>query len=186
MSDSSVVPTIETPRTILRAFNGDEAGALQAILAEPGVLRYFPSSTPPEVERVARIIASQWKHWDERGYGWWAVEEKNTGKLMGWSGLGYLDESDETEIKYLFGRSFWGQGFATESSLVGIEYAFNQTVVETVIGLTHLENFASQRVLKKLGLSFRNQAEYFGMQCRRFTITREEYVALGRPGLHGV
>jgi len=175
MNEPLRIPTIETPRTFLRAFNEDEAKSLHAILSEPGVLRYFPSSNPPSLERVEKLIESQSRHWEERGYGWWAVADQKGDTLIGWCGLGFLEDTEEIEIKYLFKRSHWGKGIATETALVCLEYGYREVDLDTIIGLTHLENIASQRVLEKIGLSFRNQAEYFGMACRRFTITREEF-----------
>ena len=162
----------------MRPLREDEDVPLHAILSEPGVLRYFPSDTPPPLDRVARLIANQRQLWEDKGYGWWAVADRVSDRLMGWSGLGYLEETDEVEIKYLFGRSSWGRGIATETATIGIDYAFQQMNLETVIGLTHLENLASQRVLEKIGLTYRHDAEYFGMICRRYTITRAEYNTL--------
>jgi ribosomal-protein-alanine N-acetyltransferase len=175
MSEQLRIPTIETPQTILRAFDEDEARSLHAILSEPGVRRYFPSSNPPPLDRVKKLIKSQSRHWKDQGYGWWAVADRVDATLIGWCGLGFLEETEETEIKYLFRRSHWGRGIATETASVCLDYGYREVDLDTIIGLTHLENIASQRVLEKIRLSFRNQAEYFGMQCRRFTITREEF-----------
>jgi ribosomal-protein-alanine N-acetyltransferase len=175
MNEQLRIPTIETPRTVLRAFNDGEAKTLHAILSEPGVLRYFPSSNPPSLERVEKLIESQSRHWEERGYGWWAVADQADDNLVGWCGLGFLEDTEETEIKYLFRPSHWGRSIATETASICIEYAYREVNLDTIIGLTHLENIASQRVLEKIGLTFRNQADYFGMRCCRFTISREEF-----------
>ena len=85
------------------------------------------------------------------------------------------EETGEIEIKYLLGRSYWGRGIATEAAGVCIEYAFLDAQLDTIIGLTHPENIASQRVLEKIGLNFRNKAEYFGMNCYRFTMTKDQF-----------
>ena len=98
MNEHHRIPTIETPRTILRAFNVGESNTLHAILSEPGALRYFPSSNPPPLERVEKLIESQSHHWEERGYGWWAVADKMDDSLIGWCGLGFLEDTEETEL----------------------------------------------------------------------------------------
>ena len=175
MNEHHRIPTIETPRTILRAFNAGETKTLHTILSEPGVLRYFPSSNPPSLGRVEKLIESQSHHWEEQGFGWWAVADKADDSLDGWCGLGFLEDTEETEIKYLFSPSHWGRGIATETASVCLEYGYREVNLDTIIGLTHLENIPSQRVLEKIGLTFRNQAEYFGMQCRRYTIDRKEF-----------
>lgn len=170
-----VVPTLNTERVILRGFTESDALPLYEILSEPGVLRYFPSSDPPSLDRVSKIINRHRRHWDELGYGWWAAADRADGTLIGWCGLGFLEETEETEIKYLFKSSHWGRGIATEAAAVCVDYAFRKVNLQEIIGLTHPENIASQRVLEKIGLSFRHQAEYFGMTCFRFTLDRDQF-----------
>jgi len=169
------IPTIETPRVVLRAFDDDDAKPLFSILSEPGVLRYFPSSNPPPLDRVEKLIENHKRHWLENGFGWWAAADRADDGLIGWCGLGLLEETVEIEIKYLFRPSRWGRGIATEAASVCLQYAFREAALESIIGLTHVDNIASQRVLEKIGLTFRNQAEYFGMTCCRFAIDRKVF-----------
>ena len=64
-------------------FNLDDTDALNRILCVPGVLEYFPTPDPPERERVEKLIERQIKHWEEYGYGWWAVERIADKQLLG-------------------------------------------------------------------------------------------------------
>lgn len=162
------VSSIETSRLVLRPFTAEDAIPLHQILSVPGVLQYYPSSDPPDLERVERLIKNQLDHWAQHGYGWWAVETESKNTLIGWSGLQYLPETDEIEVGYLLSKSYWGNGLATESAKAGIDYGFNQLEIEEIIGIVHPENFASQRVLEKIGLEFQEQAEYFGMDCFKY------------------
>jgi ribosomal-protein-alanine N-acetyltransferase len=159
-------PTVETSRLVLRPFTVEDATPLHRILNTPGVLQYYPSSDPPDLDRVERLVQGQLDHWEQHGYGWWAVEMENT--FIGWSGLLYLPETDEIEIGYLFSKPYWGNGLATESAKEGIDYGFNQLEIELIIGIVHPENIASQRVLEKIGLEFQEKAEYFGMDCFKY------------------
>lgn len=163
-----IAPVFETGRLKLRPFGMDDAVPLHQILAVDGVLRYYPSADPPGLERVERLVSLQIDHWNEHGYGWWAVEDIGSEQLIGWNGLQYLPDTDEIEIGYLLARPYWGQGLATEGGRVGMDYGFNQLNIPTIIGIVHPENVASQRVLEKLGLVFQEEAEYFGMQCYKY------------------
>lgn len=163
--------TISTSRLSLRQFTSDDSDDLYQILIVPGVLQYFPSSDPPDRERVERLIAGQIKHWQDHGYGWWAVERLTDNRLLGWSGLQYLPETDEIEIGFLLGKSYWGIGLATESAHAGLEFGFNTLGLQEIVGIVHPENFASQRVLEKIGLKYVRQAKYFGMACLQYKIT---------------
>jgi ribosomal-protein-alanine N-acetyltransferase len=165
-----VIPTLKTARLTLRGFGLEDVEPLYHILQVPGILRYFPNPDPPPRDRVERLITHQLGHWDEHGYGWWAVELPDQCELMGWCGLTFLPETGETEVAYLLAKPHWGQGYATEAAWAALRYGVEHVDVEQIIGLTHPQNVRSQRVLEKLGMSFVDQAEYFGMQLYRYAI----------------
>jgi ribosomal-protein-alanine N-acetyltransferase len=164
------IPTLKTARLTLRGFRPEDVEPLYHILQVPGILRYFPNPDPPPRDRVERLITHQLGHWHEHGYGWWAVELPDQRALMGWCGLTFLPETGETEVAYLLAKPYWGQGYATEAAWAALQYGVEHVDVEQIIGLTHPENVRSQRVLEKLGMSFVDQAEYFGMQLYRYAI----------------
>jgi len=95
------IPTITTARLILRPFTIEDVDPLHHILGEEDVLRYFPNPNPPSRERVQKMIAAQLAHWQEHGFGWWAVELCSRHGLIGWSGLQFLSETKEVEVAYL-------------------------------------------------------------------------------------
>jgi C_GCAxxG_C_C family probable redox protein len=169
------VPTLTTARMILRAFTAQDVDPLHQILGGKDVLRYFPNPKPPSREQVQKLIAFQLEHWKNHRFGWWAVVLRETDELIGWCGLQFLPETGETEVAYLLGREHWGRGLATEAARVSLRYGFEDLGIERIIALTHLENAASQRVIEKLGLPFVDQAQYFGMACRRYALARADY-----------
>ncbi len=170
-------PTIQTQRLLLRQFRPEDAEILFDILQEKDILKYFPNPKPPEKNKVQKLIQSQIDQWAELGYAWWAVESLADGAFLGWTGLQYLPETDETEVGYLLRRSAWGQGFATETAIAGIRFGFDHFDFPEIIGITHPENIASQRVLEKAGMQLDQRTIYFGMDCHRYTIQRDEYHA---------
>jgi RimJ/RimL family protein N-acetyltransferase len=166
------IPTIVTSHLTLRPFTLQDSGPLHRILGDRDVLRYFPNPQSPSLDRVERMIAHQLEHWQEHGYGWWAVEPTPTGEFIGWCGLQFLSETEETEVGYLLGKPFWGQGLATEGAQTSLLYGFEDLGLETIVAIVHPENIASQRVIEKLGMSFTGRAHYFGMPCYHYTIER--------------
>ncbi len=169
-----IVPSIDTPRLVLRPFTMNDVDALYQILQEKDILRYFPSSKPPPRERVELLVSNQLKHWEEHMLGWWAVEPRLSRKLIGWCGLQFLPETEENEVGFLLSKSFWGQGFATEAAKASLQYGFEDLGLKRIVGITHPENVASQRVLQKLGMSFKVKTRYFGMDCYRYSIDRSD------------
>lgn len=172
------IPTIPTPRLVLRPFSEEDVEPMYCILKEDGVLRYFPRTDPPPRERVQKMILGLLQHWQERGYGLWAVESRWSGELMGRCGLQYLPDTEEMEVDFILGKPFWGQGFATEAGRASVRYGFEELGVERVVGIVHLENRASQRVLEKLGMERLEQKPFFGMECYRYAIERSAYERL--------
>ena len=160
---------------LLRPFAGVDAGALHATLAEEGFLRYFPNPDPPPLDRVEKYLALQQKHWQEHGFGRWAVEMQDRVGMIGWNGLQYLPDTDEIEIGYILAKPYWNQGFSTEAALAGLRYAFEELELEEIVAIVHPENLASQRVTEKLGMRFTNEAVYFGMNAFRYVIDRGEF-----------
>lgn len=168
------IPTITTPRLTLRAFRAEDAATLTRILAQEGILKYFPDDSPPTIERSKRFITRQLEEWKAHGYAWWAVEDRITGALLGWNGLRYLPDTDETEVGYLLQKGFWGRGLATEGAAEAVRFGFEHIVLDEVIALAHPENVASRRVMEKIGMRFDRVTEYFDMHVARYVLRRED------------
>jgi ribosomal-protein-alanine N-acetyltransferase len=163
------IPTLETSHLVLRPWSIEDAEILFRILQEPDILKYFPPTTFT-LEKTQRYINHQLKHWQERGYGHWAVTLRKDRRVIGWNGLEYLSETGENEVAYLLSCHVWGRGFATEAALAAVRYGFGPAGLHAIIGLVHPENFASIRVLEKCGLSFIDRKVYWGLEMCRYRI----------------
>ena len=168
-------PTITTSRLILRPFTEADVDPMHRILNGEGVLRHFPPTDPPARDRDQRMISGILKHWEERGYGLWAVASQSSGELVGRCGLQFLPDTGEVEVGFILGREFWGLGFATEAARASIQYGFVSVGLERVVGFVHLENQASLRVLEKLAMERVEQKQFFGMECYRYAVERTSY-----------
>ena len=127
---------------------------MHAIMNGKHVLKYFPGTHTVSPEQVDAMIERVLLHWETHQYGLWAVCVRESGQLIGRCGLQYLPETDETEVGYFYAPEFWGQGIATEAGLASMRFGFGTANLDRIIGLTHPENIASQRVLRKLGMQF--------------------------------
>jgi ribosomal-protein-alanine N-acetyltransferase len=161
------IPTLETPHLILRPWKPDDAGMLFRILQEPGILEYFPP-TVFTLEKTQRYINHQLQHWQEHGYGHWAVTLKTNNRVVGWGGLEYLPETDETEVAYLLSYQAWGCGYATEAARAAVKFGFETAGLPDIIGLVHPDNTGSIRVLEKCGLTYIDRKIYWGVEMCRY------------------
>lgn len=154
--------SIFTERLILRRFKDEDTEPFYDIMKKPIVTKYLGSGEGKTWEDVKRILNSFEKHWTEKGYGVFAVEEKESGKLMRYSGLRFLEEAGKTEIMYAFDDEFWGKGFATEAAEKVMKYAKENTELSDLIALAYPENIGSKRVIEKIGFEYIDQREFFG------------------------
>lgn len=172
---SGTIPTVETERLVLRPFTETDALPLHGILGVEGVLRYFPSTEPPSLEQVQRLVVQQLKHWQEHDLGWWAVEPQHKPELIGWCGLQYLPETDQVEVAYLLRKDQWGQGLATEAAKASLQFGFGVLNLETIIALVHPENLASRGVIEKLDMSFVDKLHLWGIDLYRYSIDSSSF-----------
>ena len=162
------IPVILTERLRLRPFTPQDTPRMQQIMNGKDVLRYFPGTQTLSEEQVSRMIVRLNEHWQEHGYGLWAVEMELTWTLIGRCGLQYIAETDEVEVDFILDRDYWGQGLATEAGQATLQYGYNNLDLAMIVGIVHPENVGSQRVLEKLGMQFAEAKEYFGMACHRY------------------
>lgn len=98
------------------------------------------------------------------GSGLNAIVELATGKPIGMIGLltQVVDGVDELEIGYHLLPSAWGKGYASEAAIACKEFAHQHQCAPSVISLIDHENFASQAVAKRNGMSFEKDTVHRG------------------------
>ncbi|MBD3237107.1 MAG: GNAT family N-acetyltransferase [Candidatus Eisenbacteria bacterium] len=158
---------MRTARLLIRPFELADAPALAPILAEPSVLRYLPEegmAAEETHELLGRLVAS-YAELGRAADGAAAPIRKLTAAvtraedeaLIGWVGLGQLEfEPDTIELYYGYAPAYWGAGYATEAGAAMLELGFDVVGLERIVGIVHGENRASLRVLRKLGMTFRD------------------------------
>ncbi|HXN09506.1 MAG TPA: GNAT family N-acetyltransferase [Candidatus Acidoferrales bacterium] len=162
---------------MLRPFTLDDVGAHGRIFSDRLVTRFLPRGPYPadQARDVAlRTVSYFIEHWKQHGFGVWAVLDRPSGALIGQCGLNTLEETPEVEVLYLFDRPFWGHGLATEAAQAAVNVGFDQVGLQRIVGLTHPDNVASQRVLQKIGFHYKKRARFFGIDVFYFALDRDE------------
>jgi RimJ/RimL family protein N-acetyltransferase len=166
-----VIPILETPRLLMRGFRQSDIDEYAAICADVEVTKYL-SSPPMSREEAWRHMAMILGHWELRGYGMWAVEEKATGHLLGRIGLLNPEDWPGLELGWILGRQHWHRGFATEGARAALEYAFSTLGAERIISLIRKENLPSTRVAEHIGERFEREVPFKGTDVLMFAISR--------------
>jgi [ribosomal protein S5]-alanine N-acetyltransferase len=169
------IPCLQTPRLTLRPFAPEDAPVLHRINQREGVLRYFPGTTPPSLEKVVRFVTFQQKHWEKFGYGNWAIVPNGETEMAGWVGLQFLPELNQTEVGFLLDAPFWGKGYATEAAQASLQFGFEHFDFDHIIALAHSENLASRRVIAKCGMTYVETIHLWDTDLMRYTVERADF-----------
>jgi RimJ/RimL family protein N-acetyltransferase len=164
--------TLETERLILRMFREADFEAHALICSEPEVMRFLGEGRPLDRFEAWRSMAMILGHWQLRGYGPWAVEERSSGKYIGRIGFFYPEGWPGFELGWVLGREYWGQGYASEGARRALDYAFAEMGRDHVISLIHPDNSPSIKVAERLGEKIEGQTELFGHQVLIYGISR--------------
>ena len=163
--------TLETERLILRMWREDDYETYARMCADPEVMRYIGGQITDRTE-AWRHMAALVGHWQLKGYGHWAIEEKASGQLAGRVGFLYPAGWPDFEIGWILGKEFWGKGYATEGARKALDYAFSELDRKHVISLIHPENRASIRVADRLGEKPEGTAEVLGIPVIIYGVDR--------------
>ena len=170
--DFLIPEKLETGRLILRRFEEPDWVDLHKLYSDPECTRYTIQRTLTEGESW-RTMATMIGHWQIRGYGPYAVENKATGTVMGPVGLWYPNDWPGPEIKWALRSTYWGQGYASEAARA-VKRMAAETMPETsLISLIFADNEPSIRLAIALGAKFEEEIEFRGQLAQIFRHSRE-------------
>jgi RimJ/RimL family protein N-acetyltransferase len=145
---------IETSRLLLRQWQQSDFAHFAELNADQLVMEYFPSVLTSRQSDALAIRLSNFIA--ENDWGYWAAEEKSSGKFIGFVGLypaaDELPFSPSTEIGWRLAPPYWGKGFASEAANASLEYAFEQLSLSEVVSITTTTNLKSQKVMQNIGM----------------------------------
>lgn len=152
---------LRTDRLTLRRWRDSDLEPWAAMNADPEVREHLGALLTREQSdgSVTRFQAE----FDQRGYGWWAVEVRATGEFIGFAGLDQVDDGmpfTGVEIGWRLARSAWGQGYATEAALSVLSHGFDALDFPEILAVTTATNLRSQAVMRRIGMT-RDPADDF-------------------------
>lgn len=148
-------PVIRTERLVLRRWRPEDRVAFAAMNADPRVMEYFPApQTREESDRFADRIAA---HFDEHGYGLWAVELPGEAPFIGFVGLmkpGFEAHfTPAVEVGWRLAATHWRRGYATEAARAAVRQGFDEVGLAEIVSFTAEGNLPSRRVMERIGMT---------------------------------
>ncbi len=144
----------KSKRLGFRPWTTDDLPAMAAINADPEVMRYFPKN--PDLEETRGFIERMHSEYNEKGYCYFATDDLQTQKMIGFIGL--FEQTFEAEftpcvdIGWRLSKAEWGKGFATEGAKTCLEYGFSSLGLDEIVAVCPTINTPSENVMKKVGM----------------------------------
>jgi len=159
--DFLVPENIETERLSLRQFIDEDWKDIHRYYSDKEATKFTFGRSLTEGESW-RAMASMIGHWQLRGYGPYAIENKTSKKIIGISGFWYPNDWPELEIKWALSRQYWGKGYASEAARAIQKTAIKYIPEISLISFIHSDNTASIKLALTINAVFEKQVEFRG------------------------
>lgn len=151
---------ITTNRLILRELTRSDSFSFFLLNENPNNIKYTGDVAFTSLNESEQFLKN-YKEYKKNGFGRWAVIRKQDYKIIGWCGLKKVN--DEIDLGFRFYEEYWNLGYATESAIGVVNYAFDTLRLEKIVARCNPNNIASQRVIEKVGFKFKEQKDHLGI-----------------------
>jgi RimJ/RimL family protein N-acetyltransferase len=143
---------IRTDRLVLRRWRDEDREPFAAMNADPAVVEHLQG--PMTRDRSDDFIDRIESHWDEHGWGLWAVQVPDVAPFVGYVGLWPADylERGMVEVGWRLAPEHWGHGYATEAAREGMRFGFEEVGLDEIVSFTVPQNVRSIGVMERIGL----------------------------------
>jgi len=156
------IPQLTTARLLLRAFRLEDFEAYAQMMADPRTTEHLGDGQPMSRADAWRQMAMILGHWELRGFGLWAVEDRSTGALIGRIGCHHPEGFPAFEIGYVLAPAAWGNGYAREGVRAALRFARETLRRDEIASIIRPANAASIRVAQSCGAIASETVELFG------------------------
>ncbi len=137
-------------------------------------LHWVEQKESPSIACEKWYQKQQWRHENDQG-GMNALIEKSSSRFIGHCGLlvQTVDGIAELEIGYSLLPEFWNKGYAYEAAACCKEYAFQNSLSDSLISIVSLTNMRSQKVALKNGMTIEKKTIYCENQVYIFRVLKQ-------------
>ena len=152
---------IETERLILRKFNLNDAVFILELLNTPHWLEFIGEKGVKNIQDAENYLKNgSIKSYEEKGFGFYLVEEKTNSLPLGMCGFIKREELDNPDLGFAFLPEYVGKGYGYEAAKACLKFGKEVLYFERISAIVNPENQASNSLLLKLGFKFEKQIEF--------------------------
>ncbi len=153
MSYAAPMHVLSTERLSLREFSPADAAFILELVNDPDWHRFINNpGVADEAMALAWMEGRLFEPYRRDGHGFWAVERRDTGELIGMCGLFKREALPLPDLGYGFVRRGRGQGFAREAAAACLRHGHEHFGMQTILAITAEDNEASVDLLKSVGM----------------------------------
>lgn len=149
----------QTERLILRRWQPADLEPFARMNADERTMRFMPAVLTREETR--ELMARFEVHHATHGFGVWALEARDSGALVGYTGLQWVSFeaafTPAVEIAWRLAPEFWHRGYATEAAQAALADGFERLELGRILAFTVPANQPSRAVMDRIGMT-REQA----------------------------
>ena len=170
-------PVLTTTRLRLRPITLEDADALHALWTIPAVRRYLWDDQVLSRDSVVEIVMGSCSNFEQRGYGYFALELLGREGLVGFCGYRGADDGTDVELLYGIHPQHWGEGLVAEAARAVLRHGFERCGMPRVVAATDTPNQQAVRVLQKLGMVFECRRQFHGLDTVFYSMDRKDFEA---------
>lgn len=170
---------LKTERLVLREYTLDDFDGLYSILSDPETMKHYPK--PYDERGTMRWLNWSLDNYAKYGFGLWAIELKENGRMIGDCGITMQNINGEIlpEIGYHIHRMYWRQGYAKEAASAVRDWFFENTGFQEVYSYMKYSNVASYSTAASIGMrKIREYPDPTDTVCYVYSLTRNDWKAL--------
>jgi RimJ/RimL family protein N-acetyltransferase len=165
---------LHTDRLTLRPFTPGDLDALHAMWSDPAVGPWVGGTHADRAESAAELD-EHLRHQRRHGFGFWAVEERASGRVVGEVGLMLFEgRGPEVETGWCVARDVWGRGYAREAAARWLQAGFAELGLDRIIAVVLPHNERSRGLCARLGMSERGTRRAYGAEHVLYELTRAQ------------
>lgn len=173
----------QTPRLTVRQFVAGDAQNLGWIYSDPDVMRYIPPGDAWDQAKIERFVAICQERYVTPGFGMWAAELRDAPSIVvGHCGLKHLATTQDVEIAWIFGKTYWNRGLGTEAARAVLEHGFATLGLPRIVAVAEPPNGASLRIMQKLGMTLQGGAHYYDRDLTMYALEARDYARMREAG----
>jgi len=171
---------IETNRLIIRPHVPEDVDAFVDFMTDPEATKHLDFDDDQKTVDGARALLKyviESYETPEPVFAM-AVIDQSTGAFLGSCGFSVIEKDRIVEAYFSLLPRYWGWGFATESMMAILYYAFVELKLEEVVAYAAADNPRSWKVAKNVGMKDQGVREREGHPPqRKFSVHKDEYLS---------